>query len=100
MLVHAVYFWLKPGLSAPQRAHFRAEVEKLAAIKTIGTIHVGAPAKVPERAVTERTFDVALTLHFRDAAAHDAYQVDPIHLAFVERNQASWVRVQVFDSED
>jgi len=100
MLVHAVYFWLKPGLSASERAHFRDEVRKLGAVKTIGSIHVGSPAAVPERSVTDRTFDVALVILFRDAAAHDAYQVDPIHLAFVTANQASWVRVQVLDSED
>ena len=47
-----------------------------------------------------RSFDVALTIVFKDGPAHDAYQVDPIHLAFVERNQRSWVRVQVFDSEE
>jgi len=99
MLVHSVYFWLKPELAAAERARFGAEVKKLAAIKTIEKIHIGAPASVPVRSVTDRTFDVALTILFGSAAAHDAYQVDPIHLAFVERNQASWVRVQVFDSE-
>ena len=100
MLVHAVYFWLKPELTAAERARFRAEVKKLAAIKTIEKIHIGAPASVPERSVTDRTFDLALTIMFRSAAAHDAYQIDPIHLSFVERNEGSWVRVQVFDSED
>ena len=99
MLVHSVYFWLKPELAPGQRAHFRSEVGKLAAIRSIEEIHVGAPATVPERGVTDRTFDVALTILFRDGPAHDAYQVDPVHLAFVEGNKASWTRVQVFDSE-
>jgi hypothetical protein len=100
MLIHSVYFWLKPGLTAAQRANFRTEVMKLAAVRTIGKIYVGAPASVPERSVTERSFDLALTVVFKDGAAHDAYQVDPIHLAFVDRNQSSWTRVQVFDSEE
>jgi len=99
MLVHSVYFWLKPELTAAERARFCAEVKKLAAIGTVEKIYIGAPASVPVRSVTDRTFDVALTILFGSAAAHDAYQVDPVHLAFVERNQASWVRVQVFDSE-
>jgi hypothetical protein len=99
MLVHSVYFWLKPGTPAAARARFRAEVEKLGAIRTIETIHVGVPATVPERSVTDRSFDVALTLIFKDGPAHDAYQVDPLHLAFVEGNRDAWARVQVFDSE-
>lgn len=100
MLVHSVYFWLKPGLTAAERAHFRAAVKKLAAIKTIERIYIGAPARVPKRSVTDRTFDLALTILFKNAAAHDAYQVDPTHLSFVERNQGTWLRVQVYDSEE
>ncbi len=100
MLVHSVYFWLQPGTEAVARAHFRAEVEKLSAIRPIERIHVGVPATVPERSVTDRSFDVALTIFFKDGPAHDAYQVDAIHLAFVERNRAAWVRVQVYDSEN
>ncbi|HXQ81418.1 MAG TPA: Dabb family protein [Opitutaceae bacterium] len=100
MLVHSVYFWLKPELTPAQRAHFRAEVGKLAAVRTIERIHIGAPAATPERSVTDKTFDLALTILFGGAAAHDAYQVDPVHLSFVERNKASWLRVQVYDSEE
>ncbi len=100
MLIHSVYFWLKPGLAPEQRAAFRAEVAKLSAVRTIEKIYVGGPATVPERNVTERSFDVALTIVFRDGAAHDSYQVDPVHLAFVEGNSALWSRVQVYDSEE
>ena len=100
MLVHAVFFWLKPGLSAAERTRFRAEVGKLSAIRTIDRIYVGLPAAIAERSVTDRSFDVALTIVFKDGAAHDAYQVDPVHLAFVEGNKDSWTRVQVFDSEE
>jgi Stress responsive A/B Barrel Domain len=100
MVIHSVFFWLKTGLSARERAHFRSEVGKLGSIKTIEKIYIGVPASLAERSVTERSFDVALTIVFRDGAAHDAYQVDPVHLAFVEDNRASWTRVQVFDSEE
>jgi hypothetical protein len=99
MLVHSVYFWLRPELTHAQRARFRSEVGKLAAVRTVDKIFIGAPAGTPERGVTDKTFDVALTILFKNAAAHDAYQVDPVHVAFVEGNQASWVRVLVYDSE-
>ena len=100
MLIHSVFFWLKPDLTPAQRAHFRAEVKKLSAVRTIGSIYVGGPSKVAERSVTDRSFDLALTIVFKDGPAHDAYQVDPLHLAFVEGNKESWVRVQVYDSEE
>jgi Stress responsive A/B Barrel Domain len=100
MLIHAVYFWLKPGLTAEQRAHFTAEVKKLAAIRTVEKVYVGAPSSIAERSVTDRSFDVALTIVFRDGPAHDAYQVDPLHLAFVEGNKSVWTKVLIYDSED
>lgn len=100
MLIHSVYFWLVPGLTAPQRENFHAAVKKLSAIRAVEKIYVGGPASIPERSVTDRSFDVALTIVFKDGPAHDAYQVDPLHLAFVERNKASWTRVLIFDSEE
>ena len=100
MLVHSVYFWLKPGLTAPQRSGFRAEVGKLSAIRSIERIYVGVPSAIAERSVTDRSFDVALTIVFKDGPAHDAYQVDPVHLAFVEGNKESWSRVLIYDSEE
>jgi hypothetical protein len=100
MLIHSVYFWLRPDLNAADRSHFRSEVQKLSSIKSIDRIYVGLPAAIAERAVTDRSFDVALTIVFKDGPAHDAYQVDPVHLAFVEGNKASWTRVQVYDSQE
>jgi hypothetical protein len=99
MLVHSVYFWLRPGLTPPERANFIAEVGKLSAIRTIDRIYVGTPSAIAERSVTDRSFDVALTIVFRDGPAHDSYQVDPVHLAFVEGNKSSWTKVLIYDSE-
>jgi len=100
MLIHAVYFWLKPDLSAAERAHFRAEVKKLQAVPTVERIYVGAPATIEKRDVTDRSFDLALTLVFKDGAAHDAYQVDPVHVAFVAGNRHAWTKVLIYDSEE
>jgi hypothetical protein len=99
MLIHSVFFWLKRGVTPARRSRFPAAVRRLAAIPTVGKIFVGPPAKLAERDVTERGFDLALTIVFRDAAAHDAYQVHPVHAAFVKRNKALWSKVQVFDSQ-
>jgi hypothetical protein len=99
MLIHSVFFWLKRGVTPAKRSRFRAAVRRLKAVPTVGKIYVGPPAKLAVRDVTERGFDLALTIVFRDAAAHDAYQVHPIHAAFVRNNKVLWAKVRVFDSQ-
>lgn len=99
MLVHAVYFWLKPELSADQRADFRRGVESLAEIKCVEKVFVGAPAATERRPIVDASYAVALVVICQDVAAHDAYQAHPIHLKFVERYKTFWSRVQIYDSE-
>jgi hypothetical protein len=99
MLIHTVLFWLKPELSGAQRADFRRGVESLAAIKHAVQVYVGAPAATPDRPVVDKTFAVALTVICRGVDAHEAYQVDPIHLAFVAKFSSYWSRVQIYDAE-
>ncbi len=99
MLIHTVYFWLKPGLTEAQRAEFRRGVESLAAIGHVERVYLGPPARTPPRPVVDQSFSVGLTVICRDTAAHDAYQSDPVHLAFVAKCQHLWTRVQVYDFE-
>jgi hypothetical protein len=89
MLYHCVYFWLKPELTSEQRAEFRRGVETLKGIKAAAQVAVGVPAKTTPRPV----------VICADVAAEAAYQVDPIHLAFVEKFKTFWTRVQIYDSE-
>lgn len=98
MLVHAVYFWLKPDLTSEQRAAFRAGLESLRKVNTIQSVYIGTPAAMPPRAVVDQTYSFALVLIFKDIAGHDAYQIDPIHKAFVQGNQQYWTKVQIYDS--
>ncbi len=98
MLVHTVYFWLKPELTDAQRADFRRGVESLAGIAAVEKIYVGTPAATIKRPIIDGSYSVALTVICRDVAAHDAYQVDPIHLAFVEQFKTFWTRVQIYDA--
>lgn len=98
MLVHTVYFWLKPELTDAQRVEFRAGVESLGGIKAIEQIYVGTPAATQKRPVIDDSYSVALTVVCKDLAAHDAYQVDPLHLQFVERFKSYWTRVQIYDA--
>ena len=98
MLVHSVYFWLKPDLSAADRADFERGVGSLSGVKTVEKCFIGVPAPTGKRPVIDDTYSVALTLVFKDVAAHDAYQVDPVHLAFVSSCQRYWTKVQIYDS--
>ena len=98
MLIHTVFFWLKPELSAEQRSEFRRAVETLGGIKAVDKIYVGTPAATERRPIIDASYDVALTVVCRDVAAHDAYQVDPLHLAFVEQCKTFWTRVQIYDA--
>jgi Stress responsive A/B Barrel Domain len=99
MLFHCVYFWLKPELTAAQRAEFRRGVETLAGIKAAAAVSVGGPAPTTARPVIDSSYDVALIVQCSDVAAEAAYQVDPIHLAFVEQFKTYWTRVQIYDSQ-
>ena len=99
MLVHSVYFWLKPETTAAQRAEFRAGLESLRGVRPVDALYIGAPAAIAERPVVDRSYTFALTAIFKDIAAHDAYQVDPLHKAFLDKFRALWTRVQVYDAE-
>jgi hypothetical protein len=45
------------------------------------------------------TYDFAITGIFADIAGHDAYQVHPVHTAFVARFKSYWTRVQIYDAQ-
>ena len=98
MLVHTVYFWLKPELTPAQLADFRRGVESLGGIKAVDKIYVGTPAATERRPIIDASYSYALTVVCKDVAAHDAYQVDPIHLAFVAAFKTFWTRVQIYDA--
>lgn len=51
------------------------------------------------RPVNDRSYDVSLHVVFDDRASHDAYQVDPRHLQFVDEQKPNWKQVRVFDSD-
>jgi hypothetical protein len=68
------------------------------AISAAEAVHVGTPAPTPPRPVIDTSYDFALTVLVQDVAAHDAYQADPIHLAFVAAFKPFWDRVQIYDA--
>ena len=98
MFVHSVYFWLRDDLTVEEKEEFLRGVHSLGAIETIESIHIGKPADT-HRPVIDRSYSVGLTVILKDLAAHDAYQVHPLHKAFVEQFHHCWERVLIYDHE-
>lgn len=99
MLVHNVFFWLKPEVTAAQAEAFRASLRALKSIETISSLYVGTPAPI-DRPIVDGSYAACLTVLFKDMAAHDAYQVHPTHQAFIQANSKLWARVQVYDAQE
>ncbi|MGV3559997.1 Dabb family protein [Larkinella arboricola] len=97
MFVHTVFFWLTNPGSDEDRQALRAGLETLKGITHFEALYIGKPADT-RRPVIDHSYDWSLTYVFRDKAAHDAYQVDPIHEKFVENCSRYWQRVQVYDA--
>jgi hypothetical protein len=98
-IVHDVYFTLNE--STPE-----GRAKLVAACKKYLTDHpgvvyfgVGVVADELKRPVNDRDWDVGLHMIFKSQADHDAYQVHPRHLQFIEENKTNWKKVRVFDTE-
>jgi len=99
MLVHTVYFWLRKDLDADQCTDFRISLETMYQIKHAEAMYIGTPANTAERPVLDSSYDFALTVLLKDIAAHDAYQADPLHQAFLTGNKALWEQVKIYDAD-
>ena len=49
--------------------------------------------------MVDDSYSVSWLVFFADKAAQDRYQIDPIHLKFVEDCSPLWERVVVYDTE-
>ena len=97
--IHHVYFWLKNAASKEDRAKLIEGLTKLSKVKTIKTFHIGQPADT-NRDVIDRSYAISWFTMFDNAADQQNYQVDPIHLKFVEDYSHLWSKVIVYDSVD
>jgi hypothetical protein len=99
MLIHNVFFTLHKRLDGPDLTEFRMGLESLKHIRHAKAVFIGGPAPVADRPVLIKNYDYCLTVLLKDVAAHDAYQQDPIHQAFIKAHKDKWKRVRVFDAE-
>ena len=99
MLVHTVFFWLKPDLSEDEKAQFQAGVESLATIESTEQVLIGTPANTTKRPVIDDSYDCSVSVILRDVEAHDLYREDPIHRKFVEKYAHLWESVKIYDAD-
>ncbi|WP_129714565.1 Dabb family protein [Pedobacter sp. SYP-B3415] len=98
MIAHHVLFWLKPETTDAEKAEFKRGLETLENIEVVRQFHIGSPAPI-ERAVVDTTYTFSLILFFDDLAAHDIYQVHPVHKTFLENFRVFFERVVIYDAQ-
>jgi hypothetical protein len=96
-LAHHVFFTLKNNDSATVDSLVADCQKYLKDHDGVVDFSVGRRDAELNREVNAK-FDVSLHVIFRDRAAHDAYQTEPMHLEFIERQKENWAQVQVCDS--
>lgn len=96
-LAHSVYFELKDSSPEAKAALIAAAEKYLGGHDGCLFFGVGEREGKYQRQVNDQTFHVGLTLIFESVEAHDAYQVHPRHLAYIEEQSPNWADVRVFD---
>lgn len=96
-VIHHVFFWLKNAGSETDRAQLIEGLKTLKGIKEVKQLLIGTPASTEKREVVDNSFDVSELMYFDTAKDQDAYQVHPIHKAFVEKYSHLWTKVVVYD---
>jgi hypothetical protein len=99
-LIHHVFFWLKEPKNDVHKKQLVAALNELLKVKTIKMSHIGFPAGTESRDVVDHSYSVSYMVMFDNQTDQDAYQIDPIHLKFVEENSHLWNKVVVYDSVD
>ncbi|WP_416864700.1 MAG: Dabb family protein [Imperialibacter sp.] len=94
---HVVYFWLNDPSEANKKTFLSHVKEYTGSIDVIKERFIGTPADT-NRPVIDNTYTFNIILAFDSKKDQDAYQEHPVHLAFVEKAQHMWSKVQVYDS--
>ena len=97
-LAHMVFFSLKDNSEGKIVDFISACHKYLNHHPGVDYFSVGKPTPDLARPVNDRNHDVALHVVFADRASHDAYQVAPRHLEFIDLHKSNWKQVRVFDA--
>jgi hypothetical protein len=97
VLIHHVFFWLKNPGSAQDRTELMTGLKTLHGIKEVKKLLIGSPASTEKREVVDNSYDVSELMYFNSLEDQAAYQIHPIHKAFVEKYSHLWQKVVVYD---
>lgn len=92
------FFWLKNTGSEADLNQLIAGLRILRQIKSVVALHIGVPASTIKRDVVDNSYDVSELIFFEDVAGQDKYQIDPIHVQFVNNYSHLWEKVAAYDS--
>lgn len=93
-----MYFWLKEGRqNAADRTDFENALAGLFEMDLVAGGRWAVPAEVEIRPVVDQSWDYALSMQFATLEDHNAYQVHPMHKAFIEAYRDWWAKVLVTD---
>ncbi len=93
---HNVFFWLRHADAAPRVAD--GCERHLSGIPGIVRLTVGFPSG-PSKLPVDSSYGVALLVEFTNRAAHDAYEIHPDHLRFIDEFGPQFSHVVVYDVE-
>ena len=96
-LVHHVFFWLKNPGAETDRKQLMEGLRTLKGIKEVKQLLIGTPASTEKREVVDNSYDVSELMYFDNVEGQNAYQVHPLHKAFVEKYSHLWEKVVVYD---
>lgn len=97
--IHHVFFWLNEN-NKENRDKLIEGLRKLTKVKEIKSYHIGVPTKSDRTdGVVVSDYSISWTTFYANAEAEKKYQVDPIHLQFVEDYKHLWTKVAVYDTE-
>lgn len=99
IFVHHVYFWLKNPDSKEDLALLIDGLNELTKATSIKSYHMGVPAGT-SRDVIDGSYAISWLTIFENAEDEQKYQVDPIHLNFIEKCKHLWSKVIVYDAID
>jgi len=94
-MIHQVYFYLHNDSDVKE--FMSNATPMLGRCKDVAKFIQGVPADTAKRDVVDHSFHVACTLFFDSLEAQAAYQVDPLHLEFIEKYSHMWKSVKVYD---
>ncbi|MBN8720321.1 MAG: Dabb family protein [Sediminibacterium magnilacihabitans] len=97
LFVHHVYFWLGNPVSQEDHAALLAGLQALSKVPSIQQFHIGIPAGT-NRDVIDTSYAFSWLAIFANQEDQDAYQIDPIHLHFIDTCKHLWNKVVVYDS--